>query len=271
MTAADASAFAAPEPASQDWIDLACRLADIARPIAQRHFRQPLEIVAKADESPVTIADRAIEAAMREEIEAVFPDHGIFGEEYGQIRTDADIVWVLDPIDGTQSFISGVPLFGTLIAVCQGGRPAVGVIDQPILEERWLGAAGRTTTFQNQPVSTSGCEDPAEAALFSTHPDMFKARGLEAPFAQLAEAVKRTRYGIDCYAYGLVAAGWADLVVETNLQPYDFCAIAPVIEGAGGAVSDWAGAPLSITSEGSVVAAATPALNVAARGLLTHG
>lgn len=271
MTAADASDFTALAPAPQDWIDLACRLADIARPIAQRHFRQPLEIIAKADESPVTIADRAIEAAMREEIEAVFPDHGIYGEEYGQVRTDAEVVWVLDPIDGTQSFISGVPLFGTLIAACRDGRPVVGVIDQPILEERWLGAAGRTTTFQNEPVSTSGCDDPAEAGLFSTHPDMFAARGLATPFAQLAEAVKRTRYGIDCYAYGLVAAGWADLVVETNLQPYDFCAVAPVIEGAGGAVSDWTGAPLTLSSDGSVVAAATPALNVAARGLLTHG
>lgn len=254
----------------QDWIDLAHTLADAARPIAARHFRQPLEIIAKADESPVTVADREIEAAMRALIEARFPEHGIFGEEYGRSRPDAEIQWVLDPIDGTQAFITGMPIFGTLIAACRAGRPVLGVIDQPILGERWVGGAGHASTFQGAPIRTSDCMDPGEATLYSTHPSMFDDMGRADDYARLTTAVKRTRFGGDCYAYGLLASGWADLVVEGMLQPYDYCALVPIVEGAGGAASDWAGDPLTIDSDGTVVAAASPALNVAARGLLNR-
>ncbi|MBP5858988.1 histidinol-phosphatase [Marivibrio halodurans] len=252
------------------WLDLAHALADAARPVARRYFRQPLEIIAKADESPVTIADREIEQAMRALIEARFPDHGIFGEEFGRTREDAPVQWVLDPIDGTQAFITGMPIFGTLIAACYQGRPVLGVVDQPILEERWVGAAGHPSTFQGAPIHTSGCADPGGATLYSTHPDMFAGLGRAEDYGRLTAAVKRTRFGGDCYAYGLLASGWADLVVEAMLQPYDYCALGPIVEGAGGAVSDWAGDPLTITSDGTVVAAASPALNVAARGLLNR-
>ncbi len=254
----------------QAWIDLAHDLADAARPIARTYFRQPLDILDKADESPVTVADREIEAAMREIIEARFPEHGIYGEEYGQVRTDAEVVWVLDPIDGTQAFITGMPIFGTLIAACREGVPILGIIDQPILGERWVGAADRASTFQGEAIRTSGCEDPGQATLYSTHPTMFAGIDRQADFDRLADGVKRTRYGGDCYSYGLVACGWADLVVEAMLQPYDYCALVPIVEGAGGAVSDWAGSPLTITSDGTLVAAATPALNVAARGFLNR-
>jgi inositol-phosphate phosphatase/L-galactose 1-phosphate phosphatase/histidinol-phosphatase len=254
----------------QEWIDLAHDLADAARPIAQSYFRQPMEIIAKADESPVTIADRSIEAAMRDIIEARFPDHGIFGEEYGQVRADSEVVWVLDPIDGTQAFITGMPIFGTLISACRHGVPVLGVIDQPILGERWVGASGRPSIFQNGEIRTSGCELVDQATLYSTHPSMFEGIERQEDYARLAEAANRTRFGGDCYAYGLLACGWADLVVEAMLQPYDYCALVPIVEGAGGAVSDWAGEPLTLRSDGTLVAAATPALNVAARGYLNR-
>ncbi len=139
------------------FIDLAGRLADAAGVVARRYFRQPVDVEAKADQSPVTVADREAEAVMRELIEAEFPDHGIAGEEHGDVRTDAEYVWHLDPIDGTRSFISGKPVFGILVGLAHHGRPLLGVIDQPVNGERWLGAAGRPTTLNGQPVSVRAC------------------------------------------------------------------------------------------------------------------
>ncbi|HTT80449.1 MAG TPA: inositol monophosphatase family protein, partial [Stellaceae bacterium] len=152
---------------------LANDLADAAGAAIRPHFRQKLAVDDKPDRSPVTAADRAAEAAMRELIAARFPDHGIIGEEFGREREDAEFVWVLDPIDGTKSFISGVPLFGTLIALAHRGRPILGVIDQPIQRERWIGAEDRPTTFNGAPVRCRACPDTAAATLFATSPDMF--------------------------------------------------------------------------------------------------
>lgn len=140
------------------------------------HFRSGIAIDDKADESPVTVADRDAETAMRRLIEAAFPDHGILGEEHGAVRLDAEFVWVLDPIDGTKAFISGVPVFGTLIALLQGGRPVLGVIDQPIARERWIGAVGRGTTLNGRPARARACADLGRATLFATAPDMFKGK-----------------------------------------------------------------------------------------------
>ncbi|WP_421882065.1 histidinol-phosphatase [Pacificispira sp.] len=254
----------APAPCPQEWIDLAHRLADIARPIARQYFRTPLSIIAKQDDSPVTIADRSIEAAMREEIEKTFPGHGILGEEHGSVRLDAEAVWVLDPIDGTKAFVTGMPSFGTLIACCVAGRPVLGIIDQPIQEERWLGAAGRVSTYNGAEIAVAGRETLAESVLYATGPEMFVGTPEEARFARLRDAMRFTRYSGDCYAYGLLAAGHVDLVVEAQLQPYDYCALAPVIEGAGGTITDWDGKPLSIESDGRVVAAGSTALHRAA-------
>jgi inositol-phosphate phosphatase/L-galactose 1-phosphate phosphatase/histidinol-phosphatase len=208
----------------------------------------------KPDLSPVTAADRAAEAAMRRLIAARFPEHGIIGEEYGRERDDAEFVWVLDPIDGTKSFISGVPLFGTLIALTQGGRPVLGIIDQPISRERWIGAEGRPTTLNDAPIRTRRCADPAAATVFSTSPDMFQGTDAQA-YARVAAAAKLVRFGADCYAYGLVALGLVDVVIEASLKPYDFGPVAPIIEGAGGIATDWQGAPLGLGSDGRVVAA----------------
>src|SRR5579862_6444996 len=165
--------------------------------------------------SPVTAADRAAERAMRQLIGKRFPGHGIIGEEFGSEREDAEFIWVLDPIDGTKSFISGVPLFGTLIALAHHGHPILGIIDQPISRERWIGAAGRATTFNGIPVRTRACAVLGGATVFSTSPDMFKGTDVAA-HAKVAAAAKLVRYGADCYAYGLVALGFVDLVVEAS-------------------------------------------------------
>jgi len=238
---------------------LAKRLADTSGAIIRRHFRRRIVVDEKADRTPVTIADRAAEAAMRRLIAARFPDHGVLGEEYGRRNTEADYVWVLDPIDGTKSFISGVPLFGTLIALTYCGKPVLGVIDQPILRERWIGATGRRTTLNGKPIKTRPCRRLAAATLYATAPDMFPRREAAA-FARLKRRVKLARFGADCYAYALLASGFIDLVVEADLKPYDFCALAPVIEGAGGAISDWKGKKLDLRSDGRVVAAGSKAL-----------
>jgi inositol-phosphate phosphatase / L-galactose 1-phosphate phosphatase / histidinol-phosphatase len=215
----------------------------------------------------VTVADREAEAEMRALIEARFPDHGVLGEEHGRTRPEADYVWVLDPIDGTKSFISGVPLFGTLIALTHKGTPVLGVIDQPILRERWLGAEGRKTTLNGKPIATRACSMVGDATLYATAPEMFAGTDAQA-FARLRQGVKLARYGADCYAYGLLAAGFVDLVVEAGLKPYDYCALVPVIEGAGGEMSDWTGEVLTLRSDGRVIAAGDPALAAAARSAL---
>jgi inositol-phosphate phosphatase/L-galactose 1-phosphate phosphatase/histidinol-phosphatase len=233
---------------------LASDLADAAGAAIRPYFRQPLQVDDKPDLSPVTVADRAAEAAMRQLIGARFPDHGIIGEEYGQERNDAEFVWVLDPIDGTKSFISGVPLFGTLIALTRHGRPILGVIDQPISRERWVGAEDRPTKLNGQPVHTRPCTDLSTATVFSTTPDMFEGADAKA-YRRVAAGAKLVRYGADCYAYGLVALGLVDVVIEASLKAYDFSAMVPVIAGAGGTATDWQGAPLGLGSDGRVVAA----------------
>jgi len=239
---------------------LAADLADAAGEVVRRYFRQSVEIIDKDDASPVTIADREAETAMRRLITQRFPDHGILGEEHGPDRIDAEWVWVLDPIDGTKSFISGVPLFGTLVALLHNGRPVLGVLDQPISRERWVGVQGRQTTLNGQPVKTRTCTDLSRAAIFSTTPAMFDA--VDRPrFDAVADAAKLVRFGADCYAYGLVACGFVDAVIEGSLKPYDYCAHVPIIEGAGGIVTDFHGKVPGLGSDGRIIAAGDRALH----------
>jgi len=205
---------------------------------------------------------------MRRLIASSFPEHGIIGEEYGREREDAEFVWVLDPIDGTKSFISGVPLFGTLIALARQGRPVVGIINQPISRERWVGAAGRPTTFNDLPVRCRPCPVLGAATVFSTSPDMFRGEDA-ASHARVADAAKLVRYGADCYAYGLVALGCIDMVIEADLKPYDFSAMLPIVEGAGGTATDWRGNALTLASDGRVVVAGDKRAHEQALALLS--
>lgn len=237
-----------------EFVALAARLADAARPVITKYFRTRFAIDDKADDTPVTIADREVEAAMRAIIAAEQPGHGIFGEEHGRTNCDAEWVWVLDPIDGTASFITGVPSFGTLISLFHRGRPVLGIIDQAILNERWLGVEGRPTTLNGAPARVRDCPDLAHAYAFTTAPELFGPDTRPA-WDRIAARVKRTRYGSDCYAYALVASGFVDLVVEAGLKPYDFGALAPVVTGAGGVMTEWSGRPLTIGSDGRVCAA----------------
>jgi len=247
---------------------LAHRLADAAGEVQRRYFRTPVAVDTKSDDSPVTVADREAEAVMRELIGKAYPGHGILGEEHGRERLDAELVWVLDPIDGTKSFITGRPLFGTLIALAHAGRPVLGVIDQAILRERWVGVAGEGATWNGRPIRVRPCPRIEDAVLYTTSPDLFATPLEEEAFRRVHARVRLPLYGGDCYAYGLLALGLVDLVVETGLEPYDFMALAPVVEGAGGRLTDWRGAPLELGSLGQVIAAGDAATHAAARTLL---
>ncbi len=250
------------------FLDLAIRLADTAAPIALKYFRTPLEIEAKADASPVTAADKEIEAAIRALIRDAFPDHGIFGEEEGTERIDAEYVWVLDPIDGTRSFSIGKPLFGTLIGLTHHGKPILGILDNPVLKERWIGRQGEPTTFNGDAVQSRKCPDIAQAWMSSTTPHMFTGDEVEA-FENLKTHVRHTIYGCDCNAYGYLANGYLDLVCEAGLKPYDYVALAPIVEGAGGVISDWQGNPLGLDSGGQALAAGDRSVHAAALKALT--
>lgn len=238
-------------------------LAETARSVTRHYFRTPVAVDSKADESPVTIADRETEARLRELIARRFPDHGVIGEEHGSERPDAEFVWVLDPIDGTKAFITGNPLFGTLIALTCAGRSILGIIDMPILGERWIGAEGRATELVEatgrRKVSSRACPTLDAAVLQTTHPDMFVDQDA-GRFAHLSRQVRMTRFGGDCFSYAQLAGGFIDLVVEAGLQPYDFMALLPVIQGAGGHATDWNGRPLTLESDGHMLAAGDPNL-----------
>ncbi|KQT58036.1 histidinol phosphate phosphatase [Methylobacterium sp. Leaf456] len=239
-------------------VTFALHLADLVRPLARAHFRTPLTVEAKADASPVTEADRGIEALLRAEIRRTYPSHGILGEEEGgDLR--AARTWVIDPIDGTKSFVTGLPLFGTLIALAEAGRPVLGVIDMPILGELWHGTSGRAW-FGEIPAKASR-RRLSDARIFIASPDRFAGEDAAA-VARLSERAALRRYGGDCYAYGLLASGHCDLVVEAGLAIYDVFALVPVVEGAGGVITDWQGRPLGPDFDGRVLAAANPALHL---------
>jgi len=243
---------------NDDDIILAGRLADAAGEAIRPFFRARFERETKADASPVTEADRAAEAAMRMIINAERPHDGIIGEEYGNEREDAARIWVLDPIDGTRSFIAGRPIFGTLVALVEEGRPVLGVIDQPIARDRWVGARGRTL-FNGAPATTRACTKLASAHLATTGPALF-APPEKASFDRVGAAAGDILWGGDCHNYGLVASGHLDVVIEAGLKLYDFAALVPVVEGAGGRMTDWQGLTLDARSPGRVIAAGDAAL-----------
>jgi len=256
----------------EGFVRFAHELADAARAVILPYWRQPIAVESKYEEhrpvseSPVTIADRRAEAAMRQLITSRHPTHGIYGEEFGSERADAEWVWVLDPIDGTKSFITGKPLFGTLIACLHQGVPVIGVIDQCVLDERWVGVHGKETLMNGSPVRATGCAALKDAMMYATTPHMFGDGYEAAAYAAMCASVKRPLYGADCYAYALVASGFgADVVVEADLGIYDYCALVPVVEGAGGVMTDWNGERLTLqhhdASHGRVVAGASPSLH----------
>lgn len=248
-------------------------LADAAADSIMPHFRANMAIENKggSDFDPVTAADRDAEAAMRTLINSTFPDHGIIGEEYGPEREDSDFVWVLDPIDGTRSFISGLPIWGTLIGLMQAGQPILGMMAQPFTGERFAGDGNRSWYHGpggTKSLSARRCSDLDKATLFTTSPELFNPAD-RADYDRIEASVRFSRYGLDCYAYCMVAAGHADIVIEADLQPYDIMALIPIIEGAGGRVSDWSGG--SPINGGRILAAGDPRLHAKIADRLSEG
>ena len=244
-----------------EFVALANRMADAAGEIIRKYYRQPFDIEKKDDDSPVTVADREVEQALRDILATERPDDGILGEEYGTKESKSSLVWVIDPIDGTKSFMIGRPTFGTLIALCENDVPKLGVIDQPILKERWVGIEGQPTKMNGYAVKTKKCASVHDASVGSTTPMMFdKLEEFGRGYKIFEQEQGRMVWGGDCYMYGLIASGYMDIAFEQNLSPYDFAALVPVVKGAGGHISDWRGDELTLNSAGKVVAVGDPEL-----------
>jgi len=230
--------------------ELATASADIILPF---YNGADLGLELKSDASPVTLADRGAEEIMRRMIEERFPDHGIVGEEYGTVRGDAEFVWVLDPIDGTKSFISHVPLFGTLIGLLHQGRPVVGCIHQPVLKQLML-SDGSTTTLNGAPVRIRPCHDLSRATMVTTDPTHPAKYHNGAAFEALQNRVSFSRTWGDCYGYLLIAAGWADVMVDPIMNPWDLLPIEPIVRGAGAKMTTWTGEPANHMAANSGIA-----------------
>ncbi len=272
------------KPEITQYADFAAHLADAARAQTLPRFRSGLEVSNKAgaDFDPVTDADREAERAMREMIAKTYPDHGIIGEEFGETRGEGPWCWVLDPVDGTRAFVCGVPSWTTLIALEFEHQPCLGLIDQPYMDERWVAANGATRFHHRdggygdaaRACRTSGVEDLSAARISTTDPRPRPAGYIydeeAAAFARLAGETRLARFSMDAYAYALLAHGELDLVVEAGLNHHDYAALAPVIEGAGGVVTNWSGAPVGSDARGETVAAATPTLHAAALKVLAR-
>lgn len=265
--------WAAPLPASQplpisEYITFAHRLADVSGDAIRPYFGHVGTIESKSDDSPVTLADKAAEAQIRALIDLHYPEHGIYGEEHGHHGADRRYVWVIDPIDGTRAFIAGKKEWGTLIALCENGIPILGMMNQPITGERWVGAQGQLTTLNGMPVRTRACTGLAQASISSTSAAYFTPPQAK-QFVTLAGQCAETIENGDCYAYGLLASGQRDLVVDAGLKPYDILALVPIIEGAGGVVSHWDDKPVRLDHYRDVLAAGNATLHAAALSTLT--
>jgi len=264
-------------PALSEYASFARRLAAAARLETLPRFRGGGDVFAKdgPQYDPVTDADREAERVMRAMIAQAHPDHGVIGEEFGAERAEAEWRWILDPVDGTRAFVCGAASWATLIALERGAAPVLGLIDQPFTDECWIAAEGRTEYVRHgkaAPCRTSGETALADARISTTDPRPAVAYFNEeeaAAFDRIAHATRVARFSFDAYAYGLLAIGALDLVVETGLQHHDYAALAPVVEGAGGVVTNWRGDPLGADDRGEILAAATPALHEAALKLLS--
>ncbi len=269
------SAATNPVPPASDlarYLDFAGKMADETGRMLREHRALARgrynAFDTKADASPVTEFDRRIEARLREMIAATFPQHGVLGEEFAPDRVDAEFVWVIDPIDGTQQFVVGVPVYGTLISLACGGRPVIGIIDHPVTGERWAGAAGSGTTLNGEPVRVRSCERLADAVMSCSNAETIPPAH-RAGWERVRAATKWRIYGASCYAYASLASGRVDISVDSGgHREVDYCALVPVVEGAGGVITDWDGQPLTIHSGMSILAAGDPARHAEALRLL---
>lgn len=226
----------------EQYLAFADQLADASAQTIMPHFRAALDVSNKGDRlyDPVTVADKGAERIMRELIQAAYPDHGILGEEEASFAGSSPLTWVLDPIDGTRAFITGLPLWGTLIALNDGRRPCLGIMNQPFTRERFSGSA-QGAWLNGRPLRTRACPNLAGATMMATSLEIFTTGQQRAAFDHLASQAQLVRFGGDCYAYCMLAAGLVDVVMEASLQPYDVQALIPIVEGAGGKMTTWLG------------------------------
>lgn len=245
------------------------QLADAAAEAIKPYFRADLSVDDKGGRlfDPVTEADRAAERAMRALIQRHYPEHGILGEEEEAVPSQNGLTWVLDPIDGTRAFITGLPLWGTLIALNDGERPVLGVMNQPFTGERYIGGA-HSAHCNGTPLKTRACADLASARLMCTTPDMFDSDVRRQAFEDIAHDARLVRFGGDCYAYCMLASGFVDVIIEASLQPYDVQALIPIVEGAGGVMTAWDGS--SAQHGGAVIACGDAALHAQLVARLRH-
>ena len=246
------------------------RLADAARQCLTEAAGAAPEPITKGDGSPVTAVDRAVEERLREMIGAAYPDHGIVGEEFGETAPGNHLVWALDPIDGTLPFLAGFPVYGTLIALLRDGAPVLGVIEMPVTAERWVGCQGQPTLLNGTPVHTRPCETLADAMMSTSNPDFYGDE--DRPALKRLQAATRWRvYGGSCMAYARIASGRIDVGIDVNFDIHDYLALVPVIEGAGGVITDWEGRPLSLASGDRICAAGDRRVHALALSLLAAG
>ncbi len=231
-----------------------------AAEIAYKHFGQQAEVDFKSDESPVTFVDRLIESELKKRIQAKYPGDSIFGEESGVDGALSGSLWVIDPIDGTRSFISGNPLFGMLLAYVKEGVPVCGTISMPMLGEVYSGGLERGATCNGTPIHVSKQTELSNSIIYINEGEKLFAEKHD-QLARLLVTGKTRRFGYDCYPHALLAAGRIDAVVDYDLKPYDYLALSAVVRAAGGIMTDWDGNTLGLSSGGAVIAAATPALH----------
>ena len=235
-------------------------LADESEKIIKQYFRKPLIVSSKEDQSPVTIADKNTELRIRELIEFKYPNHGILGEEFDEKNINSEYLWVIDPIDGTRSFIAGHKDFGTLIALLYKNEPIIGIINCPMHKERWVGIKGKRTTLNEKEVKTSNIK-LLDNSYVSSSGLYFDNEHLRKGFNKIIKKAKYYRYGGDCYMYGMLASGLIEIVIEDTLKAHDYMALVPIIKGAGGVVTDKYGKEVNINSKGSIIASANETLH----------
>lgn len=250
------------------FLDTILAITEEAAGIPRQFFRQGVDVVQKDNETPVTVADRETESFIREAIAEHFPDHAILGEEFGSTSGESEYQWIIDPIDGTRAFISGLPLFGMLVGLLERGRPIAGVVRMPALDEVYYGSSAGAF-LNGERMSVSRAASLSEAFLYINEPDKIM-RDASGVFGRLNAAGRDRRFCYDCYPHMLVAAGHVDACIDYDLQPYDYLPLVPVIEAAGGVISDWRGRPLGMVSDERVVSAATPSLHADLLDLLNR-
>ena len=257
------------ESIGRDVVGFAHALADAAGEIVRAAARTPRVVHRKADASPVTDIDCAVETRLREMIAARFPDHGVIGEEFGDDRPEVEHVWVLDPIDGTKAFMAGLPVYGILIGLARSGCPVLGIVDQPVTGERWTGVDGDGTRYNGERVHTGACDRLDDALVCTTSAEYYEDEDAHA-WQRIVSRSRWMVYGGNCHAFARVACGSVDVALETRVGVYDYCALVPVVENAGGIMTGWRGEPLTLRPApgGRILASGNRAVHEAAMACL---